>query len=304
MFGSQRQVKPASFHPIPLTRVPPFPATKYTTVRGYAFRFDDGRLAMDQCVVAPDGTLCGSVNAPGKPLSADQVTRLLRVVADPPRVIRLPNGGRVLRPASHCQFDPHHAFVFFDGEGRPVAEVEVCLRCGQLAEVPHVKDLDGDLFTEEVEELRALCSELSLGGCFLGTPTYESQAQAHPHHDEAVTADRTLPASGATRLVDVTDEDRRRLCLWFANEASAAGVRMHEFRDQGFRCPNGEEGVFSFFGSESCVERFPRCNVRVDEVTACIQHRLATKLCPEPSAVPDPCKTVESCTWGVRREVR
>lgn len=29
-------------------------------------------------------------------------------------------------------YDPHHIFVFYDYEGRPVSAVEICLTCGQI----------------------------------------------------------------------------------------------------------------------------------------------------------------------------
>ncbi len=309
MFAFQTQKKPPRFRPVPLRAAAPFPGTKFAEVRGYTFRFDDGRLRLDSCVIAPDGTLCPSVNVHGKTLSADQVERLLAIVPELSKEGRALDGEHAIkRPASHCQFNPHHAFVFFDAEDRPVGELEVCLSCGQLAQRPKVRDLGGDLFPHEEDAFRALCKELGLGGCFLGAREYEDGLAERSAGDGGApppTADRSLPVPPARRLADATDEERRRLCLWYSNEAAAsAALRSEIFDERGFECPNGDTGTFRRLDWASCVATFPRCDATVEDVSACVRWRVATALCPDPSLTPNPCRNVDACTWGGRRTVR
>ncbi len=310
-FGFQTQAKPAHFRPLPAQASAPFPGVKFAAVRAYTFRFDNGALGVDPCVVAPDGTLCASVNTPGTALSDAQVKKLLSIVPELSPAGRSTEPGRVVkRPASHCQFDPHHAFVFFDAEGRPVGELEVCLSCGQLSQTPKVADLGGDLFSEEVDAFRAVCGELGLGGCFLGTPAYEDRRpELPPVRARSLgppTENRALPVAGDRLLAATSEEEKRRLCLWYANEAAATEVSRRTSRNDpmGFKCPSGEEGTFTWLDGPSCLARFPRCEASVEAVSACVKWRLSTGLCPDPNAATDPCAELNACTWGVRRDVR
>ena len=122
-----------------------WPGVKFESVRAYAWP-----AAQDlEQVVQPNLTLSpGMVDPRGQALTERQVQKLIAAVTR-----KRPEGRQSL---VSC-FQPHHAFVFYDAAGRPVAFVELCLRyhgCRMSPDLPEREPHFGDL--------ASLCKELGL----------------------------------------------------------------------------------------------------------------------------------------------
>jgi len=127
-----------------------WPGRSYVEVRGYAYNSASGPAAKNN--QSPDiirkGKLSSTViNKDGALLSSAQVERLIQAIT----------GAHAKHSSSRC-FKPHHAFVFYDAAGKPVAWVEVCFECQNLEMSPH--DPSGS--SEDMDALYDLCEELKL----------------------------------------------------------------------------------------------------------------------------------------------
>lgn len=110
--------------PPPSTGGKPWPPVTYKSVR--AFVYDCEAEHNNMSFFKKDGTMHqGVLNAPGVELSPAQVKRLLSAVST-----EVPPGK--YKPC----YVPHHAFVFYDAGGRPVAHLEVCFTCRRTIATP------------------------------------------------------------------------------------------------------------------------------------------------------------------------
>ncbi|HEY1083332.1 MAG TPA: hypothetical protein VGE29_13780 [Prosthecobacter sp.] len=66
-------------------------------------------------------------------------------------------------PLSAC-YDPHHLFVFYAGNGHPLAAVELCLTCGGVDISPSDRDRDVLLSISSSADLNALAKVLEEAG--------------------------------------------------------------------------------------------------------------------------------------------
>ena len=157
---------PRDWKPIALKRSKGFPGVAFAKVTAYAM--DRGLRQKPGCslpLVEEDGTLCSTVEAPGVALNEAQTRRLLALLGQ-----RSTFGG-----GSHC-YMPHHAFVFYDAAGTPVAELGVCFECGMLMSRPQIPAAGQDteysfgIAPGGKAALWALCKELGLPGCEAASP--------------------------------------------------------------------------------------------------------------------------------------
>ncbi|CAN5885270.1 hypothetical protein BH11VER1_BH11VER1_05990 [soil metagenome] len=110
---------PAS--PAPGTRVS-WPNVAYTEVRGYCYDY----TAEKKSSFFIDGRMhAGVKDAAGVKLSPGQVKRLLTALTV--------SHDKQKRTA--C-YKPHHAFVFYDAKGKPVAVFEMCFGCNKFVATP------------------------------------------------------------------------------------------------------------------------------------------------------------------------
>ena len=100
-----------------------WPKQPYTTVRAFAYDCD---ADVSRDFVQPGGRLAkGVLNPPGAVLSPAQVQQLQTAITVPqPESMRTP-----------C-YAPHHAFVFYDASGKPVAHLEICFTCNKHRAFP------------------------------------------------------------------------------------------------------------------------------------------------------------------------
>ncbi len=194
-----------------------FPKVQFQTIEAHAYRYWDplppeiaaAFPGCDEHVLSDDGRICPSATLPAKPLSAAQSAEFLALAALPESRTRF-----------RCDFDPHHAFVFRDARGRPVADVQVCFECGEWTlNDARPRTLPEGAFTR----LAALCRELELGGCPTAQREDESdywesyrawfELGAPPRPSVAL----AIPAQ--TRLSALTAEQQRKLCAYRAAES-------------------------------------------------------------------------------------
>jgi hypothetical protein len=101
----------------------PWPPKPFTTVRAFVY---DCHADESYDFVQPGGRLAkGILNAPGTLLTETQVRRLMAATS-----ASLPKSTR-----SPC-YVPHHAFVFYDAQGRAVAHLEICFTCNKHRAFP------------------------------------------------------------------------------------------------------------------------------------------------------------------------
>lgn len=157
------EVPPPGWQPIPEKRPKGFPGVEFAEVRGFAMELHVVGRPVCNLPLDEDGTLCETVEAPGVVLSAAQVEKLLALLQQPATF----GGG------AKC-YEPHHAFVFYDKAGTPVAEIGICFLCQMATSrpiIPITQDVkEFGFWTAGVTDkgsdaLRALCNELGLPKC-------------------------------------------------------------------------------------------------------------------------------------------
>lgn len=154
------EVPPPNWQPIPKKRPKGFPGVEFAEVKGFALDLYVDRPPECELPLDGDGTLCKTVEAPGVVLTAAQTKKLIALLKQPATF----GGG------SKC-YMPHHAFVFYDKEGTPVAEIAVCFLCNMMMAKPSIPAAKGDteysfgVTSKGNEAFRALCNELGLPKC-------------------------------------------------------------------------------------------------------------------------------------------
>lgn len=110
--------------PVPGAKPVSWPPQGYTSVRGYAYHCDAEGLSRD--FMQPGGQLHKGVLQPaGVQLNADQIQRLQSAMTTPfTKSWRTP-----------C-YAPHHAFVFYNAQGKAVAHLEICFTCNKFIAHP------------------------------------------------------------------------------------------------------------------------------------------------------------------------
>ena len=142
----------------------PYPYISTAKVVGYGFNLR--KKGRPECTmpVNPDGTLCKSVEGPGKTLSPAQVLELNKLMS-----AKNTFGGDV----SKC-FIPHHAFVYYDASGKVVGQLSICFMCDRLRGAPKVKakprkGYKTGLSKKRLKGLRKLCVDVGLPACHKGS---------------------------------------------------------------------------------------------------------------------------------------
>ena len=137
-----------------------WPGIEYTEVRVYLYNPGEkpGNLILQKDKLHPE-----VVNPEGIKLDATQVERLFATFRG-----KAGNGVGV-----GC-FEPHHGFVFYDREGKPVADVSVCFLCIQGVARPSPA---GSMTTWDWDPLKRLIQDL-------GLPVFKTHEEAEAHFME------------------------------------------------------------------------------------------------------------------------
>ncbi|MFO0619514.1 MAG: hypothetical protein U0414_43405 [Polyangiaceae bacterium] len=247
-------------------------ASTIAEVRGYAFGFS--QLGAE-CLLHEDGTFCSGV-VQSVTLSPPQVERLTRFVLEAKSfgASHSEGGGshRWKRRRSRCFFEPHHGFVFLDKAGKPLAEMRVCFTCGEITLQPAQNAFSESpimMWENEPAEMRALCKEIGLGGCFVGDDQLLADARSCPAEPRSARVERALALDpgipGELELSKATAEQRARLCAFYATAVAAGDPQMVPHVDYiGFDCKNGSK--IRTASLDACASDFPTCGTVSDAV--------------------------------------
>jgi hypothetical protein len=267
------------------------------------------------------GRMCEGAYAPGAELSAEQLGRALAVVdAAFGRVRTLraeakARGSTYHSPVSRCEFDPHHALLFYDASGAVIGGLLVCFSCALWVSVPSHPGLEQMMSKEEVLAMDELFGGFGLGSRFFGDASrdlweYERRVYGTPYSGLTDAGnrrreDRVALHSGVDPLTPVrtlTRAQRLRSCTWFHQELSL-GKLAHP--GSGFECLSGQVYSLREQSTSECADVKPRCDTTVGQMEACLGVVLVDPgaLCvPGP---PAPCNGVIDCLpeleWGKPR---
>ena len=131
----------------------PFPGVNYSSVKAFYFNAKIGR---PECMTPlnKDGSLCSSVEGPGKLLSNKQTAQLFKILNEPASFQHF---------FAKC-FIPHHAFVLYNAKGKAVAQVSICFECDRVSIEPS-QPKSRSLSQQGYRQLQTLCKELGLKAC-------------------------------------------------------------------------------------------------------------------------------------------
>ena len=138
--GYRAVLAPAS--PAPGTKVA-WPGTAFSEVRAYCY---DYTAESDPSFFIAGRMHEGVMDSRGVKLTPAQTIRLLAMLTV----------SKEKQDRTPC-YKPHHAFVFYDAAGKPVAVFEMCFGCNRFRETP-----DGLPEYVDTPGLWSLCEELNL----------------------------------------------------------------------------------------------------------------------------------------------
>lgn len=271
------------------------------SARGFAYRYawltERGRKDRPECegenprVIANDGTLCPTVVNDGALLTPDQLRRLLALIRAPGPVTE----------RWRCGYQPHHAFVIFDENDAPIAQIGACFTCGEWRTEPPIAGADPAMGKTLNDGLTLICRELGLGGCGHGLEMsarvrnvrIDSWQHQESHGDLSGERPYPLPDSPSgvdpdKRLYELADHEKRRLCAYHVRRLGERGPGK-----AGDATLCSDTKTLRVLDFTSCVEGFPKCDQRVYEAEACVR---ATNL-----SVCEPQDCEERCLVGIAR---
>lgn len=129
--------------PVPGTQVQGWPGKAFSEVRAYCYDY----TAEEERSFFVNGRMhTGVQDAKGVKLSPAQVVRLLNAIT-------MSHDKQARTPC----YKPHHAFVFYDAQGKVAAVFEMCFGCNKFSETP-----DGLPEYVDTGALQGLVQELGL----------------------------------------------------------------------------------------------------------------------------------------------
>ena len=309
-YGARPQARPP--HWKPFRHDGAFSFDRVASIRAYPFRtglFDEiEQTTHCHDILARDGTFCPSVAFPGILLSDAQRDGLIALVNDVLHPRQRP-------PSFRCTFDPHHGFVFFDREGTPIAEIQVCFDCGQWS----VSFASGSTQMGDGEVgLRKLCEVLGLGDCWFGTEHGPNLTSLFDRGliEDPYPAIADFGIDPALVEASASPAQKEILCRWAQTgivlwQRNVLPWRIeptdsYERGTYGFEFPEGagQELHVIVDDTASCVAKFPKCNVPIGAVERCYRARYPRgQLLKDgvvfPASPPEACDAARGCMWGV-----
>jgi hypothetical protein len=243
-FGRTKQTAPQGF--TPLRKLGVFPKVTVARAAIVALTGTDRQSSCPSSEdepLAANGTFCSDARIPGFDLSAAELTEVLAMV---PESMQKPKDGHVTkRGSARCAFDPHHALVFYNSKGTPVATIVVCLSCGEWIVAPGSEASGGTkpsvMSNEERATLVRIASAHGLAPWRFDEHD-KTREQLRAYLDARYGTEMEPTAEGVARrakrlalgpgldrskpLRDLGDAERMKLCQWIRAEVRPArGVR-------------------------------------------------------------------------------
>ncbi len=265
----------------------------------------------DREPLAPSGAYCPDVVAPVAAATDDELEALVPIAQGKlgQRVTMRDGGRHVMRAVMRCGFDPHHAVVFFDRDGRVVGTIVVCFTCHEWIVAPGNDENGGDapsvMSDAERTKLQAIFEAHRLGARLYADDDYADRVRGY---ERRIYGTRELPTevglerrrrrllvgSGVPKdrpLRDLAQDERKKLCEFFGSE-----VRPRRGA-AGYECEDGRRyGVDD--DPATCAKAPSPCGATVGEVEACLAvFHEPNDLC---GVAKSACKPLLSCLPGVR----
>ena len=262
-------------------------AFEWSRAKMLAFDFADPAFgACGERVVNRDGTICASAVYPGSELSTEQASRVLELSREALRAST--------RQHTRC-FEPHHAIVYFDQKGVPVAEVTVCFECSAIRLSPG-PSASRSMSAEEARFFVDLCQTSGAGGCptllangELRGPHFSLPALSYEEY-QSFAVQRALQRDHGLdkheRVTALTAHERLRLCSWLDS--------VSRFASRTLGCVDGRN-IITHSQSECTATPRAGCSATVDDFAACAKSRFAP-VCGQDSPS---CSASDACRWGM-----
>ncbi|HRG99907.1 MAG TPA: hypothetical protein PLR99_26860 [Polyangiaceae bacterium] len=170
--------QPAPRHPFRVAAKGPSPKRE-AIARAELVTF--GRSSLPRCdrePLAPSGAYCPDVVAPVAAATDEELEALVPIAQGKlgDRVYVADGGRHVVRAVMRCGFDPHHAVVFFDRDGRVLGTIVVCFTCHEWIVAPGNEENGGDapsvMSDAERTKLQAIFEAHRLGARLYGDDDY------------------------------------------------------------------------------------------------------------------------------------
>ncbi len=264
-----------------------------------------------------NGTYCADVKTGHADLTTEEREAVLRL----PTLVEAARKLSEQKPPRsivtlRCGFDPHHALVFFDAEGTPIARIVVCFTCGEWIVAPASAPTGGTAPTAMPADVRALFARIANAhalatwlyddaerGAFETylRATYGTEAEPTARGREKRRA-RLASGSGVAQekpLRGLDENDRARLCRWTNEEVRPErGQRRRNPDGYGYECKDGAQ----WLGAperKACASKALPCDRSVAELEACLRvFREPEDLCESP---PKACEGLLDCLPGLVR---
>jgi hypothetical protein len=290
-----------------------FSSASIVGARAFAFRMAPLLdCAPDKLPLLPDGKVCDKAVAPGVELSGERLRRVVELVESSRKLqeqaVRAAqqSGHYSSRPTTRCDFDPHHALVFYDEHGAALGGILVCFSCREWRIIPSISGLDGSMSDSELAVMRDLFDGAQLGASLFEDQAAEELAAYRQRvygslHDGLTAAgkarlSRSLargsgvePSKDARRL---TAAERTRGCLWFQQELYLNRSDAHP--GSGFECDDGRRFQLREQDVKQCASSQITCAASAAQLEACLAQVILDTpgLC---SALPADCRGVIAC---------
>lgn len=304
--------------PFPTKARPP----RAAKVRAYAWL--DAAACVTRSPLGPpferDGSLCPGVIGAIELTSAEaEVVQELAIRRD--EQLRENGSHAIVR----CDFTPHHAFVYLDASGAPIAIVEPCFDCHQWRIRPSSRpDLMNDYEPPAMTDAERKALAAILDGHGLGAWTREGDsarvARVRDHIKrtygaltmESGARDKALTEAGRRRqaallaappnvdrdvsLKAASEHDVHQLCAWYGEQFRANG---QHFGSHGFECESGLQYATTV-DDIPCAKAARKCSTPVRAIEECLRAvaRGPDELCSR--GFPAACGPQQECAVGVK----
>ncbi len=279
-----------------------------------AYVFGDDKCANRSAFGMPfeiDGALCDGVIGHSVVLDDREREAVLALVTE----AEAEQARGKSRPRVRCDFNPHHAFVFFDEMGIPTGRLETCFECGQFQWGPSPDGARGGyeppVMTDE--ERRAYADILDRHGLGAWAFYYDgAEVTRLMEYDSALYGERGKPtprgaARTAVRLAlpppidrdlppkQSSARDRHRLCLWWGEQWL---LRQNQrMQSRGYECETGVKYDFSLEDGD-CEKKFLQCDAPTHQIEDCLRAFTQPEIVCK--GMPEACAGLEQCVPGLR----
>lgn len=253
--------------------------------------------------IGDDGRYVDSVNLPGVELDDSTRTLLLSALTKP----------KEQPGTSRCGEHYEHAYVFYDEQDTPIAQFAVGDVCDTWTLTTH------DIPEQARPIMQRVCEQSGVGLCMADEDLRERVWSAY--HDRELVRRRldaypqryryrAPPIDLDLRLSELTERDKRLLCVWNDHHLSTifsrhgrSHARIASWRRDVADLPPGQRHLFRKQTWDECVTEFPMCELTIAEVLRCQAHVQKGDPFLHDRKTPAHCAEQRQCLWGFETTV-